>query len=321
MPSSISASEKLNATNATALLLAFLALYCIALEIVTRAGFARVSQIQRRVDNDKQAAIRLQPAYPGGSKTVLLIGNSLLIHGVEPTKLHQEMAPAYYSAVLGIENTQYLDWYFGLRRLYVEGSRPAAVVLFLTPRQLTSQEIDGEYFAHYIMQERDILRVKREARLDTTMASNLFFANISAWLGSRSMIRNWLLEELMPRVAQLTAYLPTKAAPLPPDRLVVDQSLRRLQEIQELCLINGSRFVLVAPPLRGSSDILDTLPAAAADQGITILIPFRGGELPAAYFSDGFHLNPRGAAIFTEKLGLELNETLSSNVSVIRRPS
>ncbi len=316
MPSSISASEKMSAARAMVLLLFFLALYSGALEIVTRVGFAHVSQIQRRIDNDKQAALQLQPTIRGGAKTVLLIGNSLLIHGVEPPKLHREMAPSYYTAVLGIENTQYLDWYFCLKRIFGEGSHPTAVVLFLTTRQLTSQGVDGEYFAHYMMRERDIRQVKREARLDTTMASNLFFANGSAWLGSRSMIRNWLLGELMPSVEQLTAYLPEKAVPMPKSELVIRHGLERLKEIDKLCRKNGTEFVFVIPPLRDPSDAVEALRDASAEEGIAFLIPFRGGELPSEYFSDGFHLNTKGAAVFTERLGLALVEPLRQKSSM-----
>jgi hypothetical protein len=295
------------------LLLALLILYCGSLEVVTRTEFTRISRVQRRIENDKQAALELKPTTPNGARTFLLVGNSLLVHGVEPDKLHQEMAPRYYSAVLGIENTQYLDWHFGLRRFFAEGSRPAVIVLSLTTRQLISHGINGEYFAYQMMQERDILRVKRAAHLDNTMTSNLFFANRSAWLGGRSMIRNWLLGELMPSVDQLTAYLPEKAPPLPPDELVIQQSLARLQEIQELCRNNGARFIFVLPPVRGVNDVEDTLRTTAAGTGIIVLVPFRGGEMPAAYFSDGFHLNAQGAAVFTERLGRELAESLSQN--------
>ena len=295
------------------LLLALLVVYCGALEIVTRTKFARISRVQRRIDNDKRTALELKPSAGDGSKTFLLVGNSLLVHGVEPDKLHKEMAPSYYSEVLGIENTQYLDWYFGLRRFFAEGSKPAVIVLSLTTRQLISHGINGEYFAYQMMQERDILRVKKAAHLDNTMTSNLFFANQSAWLGSRSMIRNWLLGELMPSVDQLTAYLPEKAPPLPADELVIQQSLGRLEEMQELCRINGAGFIFVLPSVRGVSDVEDKLRAAAADAGIVVLVPFRGGEMRAAYYSDGFHLNALGADLFTKKLGLDLVGPLSQN--------
>lgn len=296
-----------------ALLIALLILYCGTLEVVTRTKFTRISRVQRRIENDKRAALGLKQTASDGAKTFLLFGNSLLVHGVEPDKLHKEMAPRYYSAVLGIENTQYLDWYFGLRRFLAEGSRPSVIVLSLTTRQLISRGIDGEYFAYQMMQERDILRVKTAAHLDTTMTSNLFFANRSAWLGSRSMIRNWLLGELMPSVDQLTAYLPEKASQLPSDEVVIQQSLERLQAIQEVCRNYGARFIFVLPPVRGVSDLEGTLRTTAASAGITVLVPYRGGEMPAAYFSDGFHLNAQGAALYTERLGLELDGPLSLN--------
>jgi len=313
MPSSTSASKKPHASEAIVLLLGALILYCGALELITRARFTRTSQVQRRIENDKGAALALRSSTWDGATTVLLIGNSLLIHGIEPAKLQLEMTPRYYSVVFGIENTQYADWYFGLRRLFEEGSRPAVLALCLTARQLTSSGIDGEYFAHYMMQEQDILLVKREARLDNTMTSNLFFANGSAWLGSRSMIRNWLLGELMPSVEQLTGYLPEKAAPLPPDKVVVQESLRRLQEIDQLCRDAGTRFVFVLPPVRGHNDLEEALRVAAASKGLIVLVPVRGGEMPPSYFSDGFHLNNQGAAIFTEKLGLALGEVFARN--------
>ncbi|MGC1614967.1 MAG: hypothetical protein WA736_09800 [Candidatus Acidiferrum sp.] len=313
MPSFTSAFEKLKATQAISLLLGLLLFYCSTLEVVTRTEFTRISRVQRRIENDKRAALALKPTTSDGANTFLLVGNSLLVHGVDPDKLHQEMAPGYYSAVLGIENTQYVDWYFGLRRFFAEGSRPAVIVLSLTTRQLISPGINGEYFAYQMMQERDILRVKRAAQLDTTMTSNLFFANRSAWLGNRSMIRNWLLGELMPSVDQLTAYLPEKAPQLPPDEVVIHQSLERLQGIKEVCKNNGARFIFVLPPVRGVSDLEDTLRTAAASAGIIVLVPYRGGEMPAAYFSDGFHLNNQGAALFTERLGLELVGPLSQN--------
>src|ERR1700734_4079064 len=114
MPSSTFASEKLNSTTAIALLLALLLFYCGALEVVARTKFTSISRVQKRIESDKRAALSLRPTTSDGVKTFLLAGNSLLVQGVDPGQLHQRMAPKYYSAVLGIENTQYLDWYFGL---------------------------------------------------------------------------------------------------------------------------------------------------------------------------------------------------------------
>ena len=290
------------------MLLAALLLYCCVLEVVAQAGFPRLSRIQRRIASGKRDALALQPTSAEGAKTVLLLGNSLVVHGVDTQLLHKEMAPRLQSNVFAIENTQYLDWYFGLRRLFAEGSHPGVVALCLSTRQLISKGTDGEYFAHYIMQGRDLLSVRKEAKLDVTTTSNFFFASHSAWLGSRASIRNWLLGELMPNVEQLTAYLPQQVSAMPSGDVVVAEGMRRLQTLEALCASHGTRFVLVIPPSMRPGDRSDELQAAAESVGIRVVIPYRAAEMPASYFEDGFHLNSQGAVAFTEKLALALLE-------------
>ncbi|HKT46282.1 MAG TPA: hypothetical protein VJP87_02060 [Candidatus Acidoferrales bacterium] len=316
MPSSISVSEaprsaaaqETAAARAIAVLLALLLLYCGALEFITRAGFSRISHGQRRTMLSMAGAMQLQPHSSSGAPTVLVVGNSLLLHGVEPESLHQKMAPQFESFVFAVENTQYLDWYFGLRRLFSSGSHPAFVVLTLTPRQLISSATDGEYAAHYLTNTADVIPLARRAGLATTPASNLFFANLSTWLGSRAMIRNWLLSELMPNLDELTTRLPAKAGPLPPNRVLIPQSLDRLAEIQNLCRQHGAALIFLIPPTLGVSDLPEALQAEAATRGVPVIVPFRSGELPASDFVDGFHLNARGADAFTAKLAPMLAE-------------
>jgi lysophospholipase L1-like esterase len=50
---------------------------------------------------------------------------------------------------------------------------------------------------------------------------------------------------------------------------------------------------------------------AAANEGISVLIPYQPAELPAKAFSDGFHLNRQGAELFTSRLGKELPQVLA----------
>jgi hypothetical protein len=253
-------------------------------------------------------AIQLQPRSASGVPTVLVVGNSLLLHGVDPESLRREMAPRFESFVFAVENTQYLDWYFGLRRLFSSGSHPAVVVLTLTPRQLISSATDGEYTAHYLTNTTDVIPLARRAGLATTPASNLFFANLSTWLGSRAMIRNWLLSELMPNLDELTTRLPAKAGPLPPNNVLIPQSLDRLAEIQNLCRQQGVALIFLIPPTLGVSDLPEALQTEAATRGFPVVVPFRSGELPPSDFADGFHLNAHGAAAFTAKLAPMLAE-------------
>jgi hypothetical protein len=310
---SFTSVSKIDSTRAIRLLLMGLLLYFGALEVVARFGFTRRSQIQERVTRDYRTALALQPTTPDNKKTILVVGNSLLVHGIDQQKLGQKMMPTYSVALFPIENTRYLDWYFGMRRFFLDGARPSILVLSLSPRQLISNGTAGEYFAHYMMREPDILLVKREARLDTTMASEFFFANQSSWLGSRSSIRNWLLETLMPNIVQLTKYLPQNSSPMPPEDVVVREALVRLKTMQRLCQDHDARFLLLIPPLRETDRSSEAIKVAAERAGIDVLLPYRNGELPAIYFQDGFHLNEHGAALFTDAAGVELLKAVSKN--------
>ena len=60
-------------------------------------------------------------------------------------------------------------------------------------------------------------------------------------------------------------------------------------------------------------DASNEIQAAAAKEGILVLLPFQHAELPGSVFLDGAHLNPQGAAIFTARLGPTLLQSLYQN--------
>ncbi len=305
-------SESFRSSHAIVLLLLALLLYFAALEFVMQTVVPRVSRVERRHNADRQAALRLSQRVPQGMKTVLIIGNSLLQEGIDRDKLREVSSSQYRVAVLPIENTTYLDWYFGLRRLAMEGSTPNVVVLCLNVRQLVSNSTNGEGFAHSMMWTGDILEVAKTAGLDSTNTSNYFFANLSAWLGGRWFIRNWVLEEWMPNAKTLVDLFTPRGAVTPiPLETIVEQTIQRLKKLQDLCETFGARFVFLVPPAMSGADSLSKIQSAAAESKISVLIPFNPGEMPAAAFSDGFHLNPNGARIFTERFAILLSESLA----------
>lgn len=312
MPSSTSNSEARAATRAIGVLLLGMSLYCIGLEFVTRFGFSRISRIQRRVNQDRQAAKILQRSASDGTPTLLVVGNSLLLKGVDRDSLRSKLAPSYSLSLLPIENTQFEDWYFGLRLIFREGSSPAVVVVCLSTRQMMSRSTDGEYFAHFLMKPGDLLAVKRESQLDNTSSSAYFFANSSEWLGSRAQIRNWLLQEIMPSLEGLITYFPGQTPPMPSAEQVVAGVLPHLVLMDKLCRENGARFVVVVPPTPRYDDASAEVQGSAAKAGIQVLVPLRPGEVPAEEFPDGYHLDQRGAMRFTQHLGPDLLHILST---------
>ena len=303
MPSSTSSSERRDATRAIAALLIGLSAYCLALDIGARAGFARVSRIQGRVARDLWTARALRPRASTGEPTMLIVGNSLLLHGVERESLTRRLAREYQVVLLPIENTQYEDWYFGLRRLFADGARPAIIGVALTTRQLMSSTTFGERFARLLMRPADLLEVKRASDLDNTTASAYFFANLSEWLGSRGEIRSWLFFKLIPGLEEVTALFPPKKADLPPSAQVAAAAMPHLQALDRLCREHGARLVVIVPPTLSEDGASAAVQAAAAGAGIAFVVPMRPGEISSGDFLDGFHLNPGGAARFTPRLG------------------
>lgn len=298
-----------------AILLGSMLVYVCALEVVTRRALPRIDHVWRIFHADHLAAVSLHPSAPGNSATLLMVGNSYLEVGVNRDNLQHEIAPAYSIVYVPISGTSYLDWYFGLRKLFAEGSRPAIVGVCLSTRDLLSDATFGGSFAHALMLRSDLLRVKKASHLDNTMASDYFFDSLSSWLGHRAEIHNWLLRRGAPEMNELASYLKPKNRPLPPADVMVAKALPRLRMLNELSRQYGARFFLLIPPTMDVHDASKEIQAAAAKEGILVLLPFQHAELPETAFVDGAHLNPQGAALFTARLGPTLLQSLQSSYS------
>jgi hypothetical protein len=308
MPSSISSSE-IPATRNTAahqrwvvVLLAFIAVFVVSIECMARWAFTRISRIEQRVQSQSQAARSIgQNANGSHPRTVLLVGNSLLGAGVETSVLRQAMPPGWKLAPLQVDDTTYMDWYFGLRRLFAEGARPEVVAVMLSPTQAIATSVRGEFFARHLMQTSDIISVTRELSLHRTNASSMLFARMSEFYGVRAEIRNWLLLKIMPGF-QSVASLLTRHPRRPVDDRDVRNAAGRLQEMRELAEHYHVKLIWVLPSLLQTPDgTIGFLDAAKAAQ-VPVLTPAPSGSLAASNYTDGFHLAPAGAHIYTGKL-------------------
>jgi hypothetical protein len=202
-----------------------------------------------------------------------------------------------------IENTDYLDWYFGVQRLLDEGSKPEFVVLCLAPVQLISRSTNGLVFARTLMRPADILRVKQAAGLDWTTTTTYLMASASAWIGDSAEIRNWIRVETVPGMTELAPYFWQRAV-VPRADVIEEIVGRRLTQFSAVCVAHGCKVLLVIPPLvseRGAESVAAVARAGRA-AGVPVLVPVAPGGLGQSYFRDGFHLNQRGAEIFTPRL-------------------
>jgi hypothetical protein len=280
----------------------------IAIEGGTRFAFARISRIERRVRIEHAAAQNLRLSSP--VSPILLVGDSLLLLDVDLDVLRQTLRTKTQLQRFPIEQTGYLDWLFGLRRLFAEGTRPAVVILCLAPDSLVSNTIQGDYSAFYLYQVKDIPAIATRARYDLTKESSLFCAHYSLFLAGRSNLRNFVLNKTFPAYGGVLHDLLTHRNGVTSRGEVLRISEQRFQELQRLCGSYGARLIYVIAPgfrIQGGA-ILE----AGSRAGVPVLAPVHSDEWPLSRFSDGFHLNQASAREFTEKLGPGLDSLLAS---------
>lgn len=297
------------------ILLALCAVFGIGLELGVRYWLPRVGSVHPRWDRERAEAEKIGP-QPSGPIQVLSVGNSLMQKGVNFPLLNQMLQPDYTAIRFVVEDTTYLDWYYGLRRLFREGARPKVVVLVLNARQLLAPNVEGDAFAELLMDGRDLLKVKQSVGSDNTVTSNLLAANLSLFYGVRTDVHKWVLLHVLPDFPDLTAKLRGSNPPLPDDSEIEEQATERLKKMADLCAQYGAQFIFVVPPSTAARDGSSAIQQAGIRTGVPVLVPIQPQEMPLDLYSDGFHLNYKGAKLFTHALSLSLRQALKKESSV-----
>ena len=290
-----------------ALLIVLAGVFGIA-EFASRILFPRISRIQRRIVGDEREARALGAPVGNGSETLLVVGNSLLLYALDYPRFTAALAPNVRPVRYAIENTSYLDWYYGLKALFSEGVRPSTIVVCLNLGQTLDRGVLGEYTARHLFLARDLLAVGRDAGLDNTKISGLFFAHWSAFYADRAHVRNYILHVSDPGYAETMNTLAQVPPIFPPDQEALSETRLRLRAIMQLCQAYHVDFVFVVPPSLKFRD--ETLSKAGTLENVPVDVPVPLGSLDRKYFLDGFHLNPQGAALFTEALARDLKTRL-----------
>jgi hypothetical protein len=314
MPSSISSFEDVPrrevGLGASVIFLALTVLLLAGLELGARVGVPHLSRIERRAVDEYQAALNCGRQHTA-AKQVLFVGNSLMGEGVQFDVLRKRLFPSVDAKRFLIESADARDWYFGLRRIFAAGSRPNAVVLFLNPGQLVSDQLRGDYSAYRLVRPEDLVTAAREGNMSNTSASNFVSAHFSAFFGLRAEIRKWVIGKLFPQFPQLTRMLIRQNQKKPLDKQTLyEKAARRLDEFRRLAQHYGADFTLVVPPSGPGEDpeYARIVERAGRAAGVAVLVPVPPGSLPAEDYSDGFHLNSTGAAIFTRRLADSLGQ-------------
>lgn len=307
MPSSISNSRKAT-TRDVVLLLVVCALFSAFLELGSAFGFGRLSQMEHRRQTEYQNALATRSSKGRHGTSVLVVGNSLLLEGVDFPALQQDVGPAIDLRRMVVENTFYLDWYYGLRHIFRAGARPDVVVVVLNPTQISSSSFNGDYSAHLLVDRRDLWDFAKDTAADRNAMSSLALANLSFFYGTRTEIRTWILGNILPGLPHLFHSTPT----VPKAQAFAAVAAQRTAQLRDLCTQHGAELVIVLPPARLNTGA-DVILQAAAANGVKVLSPIAPGVLPSSDYSDNFHLNSSGAGKFTPALASGLRQVLVSS--------
>jgi len=269
----------------------------IAVEIGTRVFLPKISRLEGRVQREYAGAV----APPNTRPVVLFVGNSLLAAAVQFERIQAAFSDEFEPRRFVVEQTVYYDWRYGLRRLFKDGARPRVVVLMLNAGHLASETSRGEYSAYLLTTSSDIVDLCRDLRLHPTNAASMVVAHFSRFYALRSELRKVVLGRMMPQLPTLTARLTTVRAPYIADDRLRAVVRERALVLRDECSRYGARLVLAIPPALNFPQIV-SVKEAVSEVGIETIVPFGPRDFRESEFSDGFHLNPAGAAKFTDQL-------------------
>jgi hypothetical protein len=302
-------------SNSTALVYAkvlcgICAILIILLEVLSNYLLKQYSGTYLRVFQQHVEALGSRPSNPGEPVTVVLVGNSLLLAGVDVDRLHQLTATSLRIYPIFLEATTYYDWLYGLRRLFREGARPQVVVVGLPVSSFLEKSVRQEYVPLMLFDAREVLDASSDLGLDRTATSNLLLEHWSTYWDTRSILRAQVLRHMIPHFQNL--FILAKGKPTIPQGIEFDRiAVSRLQRLRELCEAHGAKLILLIPPTPSSDSVARQMATASRKVGVEALVPIDSGVLSTRYYeSDETHLNSEGAALFTSALATYLRNKI-----------
>jgi lysophospholipase L1-like esterase len=286
------------------------ALLLVAIEIGSDRLLKHHSETFARVSHQYADALSVRPAKPGEPLSVLMVGNSLLLEGVEVDRLQKLTSSQMRIYPIFLEATGYYDWLYGLRRLFREGARPQVVMVGIGVNSFLSNSVRQDYSPLMLFDARDTLGAASELEMDRTATSNLLLAHSSVFWDTRSVIRTQILCRVVPHCKELFLLL-KRQPPVPPAAEFQTMAVTRLQRLRELCEAHGAKLIILVPPTPSSEDAVHQMAIAAQRTRVDTLIPLDPAALSARYYQpDELHLNSEGAQLFTSALAAFLPRTV-----------
>lgn len=311
MPSSTSGS-KCRAIAYAKALAAICAALILVFEITSVYLLKHQSATYARISRQYDEALKIRPAAVGEPPSVLIVGNSLLLHGVQLNRLQELTSSRIRLSPIFLEATGYYDWLYALHGLFLRGARPQVVVVGVGVNYFMENGVRQDYAPMMFFNARDTLAVASDLKLDRTATSNLLLAHSSTFWDTRSAIRMQVLNHIVPHLEDLFSLVNQRPG-IPEGREFAEMTIPRLQRLRELCHANGATLILLLPPTLDSENAVNEMTAAAQAAGVEVSVPIDPATLSAKFYQpDGMHLNREGAILFTSALARELSEKVAA---------
>jgi lysophospholipase L1-like esterase len=292
------------------LMVGICALLIAAFELLSVYLLRHDSETYARVSRQYADAVKMRPAKPGEPVSVLMVGNSLLLAGVDVDHLQTLTSGQVHIAPIFLEATGYYDWLYGLQRLFRDGARPQVVILGVGVNSFLANAVRQDYVPLILFDLRDSLGVASDLKMDRTATSNLLLAHSSVFWDTRTVLRTQILRHTVPKYRELVSLLQPQPA-IPPAQEFQAIANSRLKRLRELCEAHGAKLIFLVPPTLSSENAVRQMTIASRSAGVDALVPIDPLALSAKYYQpDELHLNSSGAALFTAALANFLPQTV-----------
>jgi len=318
MPSSISDSKSTALTYAK-VLAGICAILMIAIEIFSVYLLKHDSGTYARISGQYDEVAKIRRAGPGEPPNVLMVGNSLLLHGIQMDRLQALTSSHMHLYPIFLEATGYYDWLYALRRLFRQGARPQVVVVGVGVNYFLENGVRQDFAPMLFFDAQDTLAVASDLHLDRTATSNLLLAHSSTFWDTRNAIRLQVLSHVVPHLEDLFSLVNSVPA-VPEGHAFTEIVIPRLQRMRELCDANGAKLILMVPPTLSSEATVGQMASAAHMAGVEVSVPIHPAVLSAKFYQpDGMHLNREGAILFTSALAKDLPERVVTQDTLTSR--
>lgn len=295
------------------------AILIVLFEILSIYLLRHSSITYKRISQQYSEAIKVRPGGPGEPPSVLMVGNSLLLHGVEVDRLRALTSNQMHVYPVFLEATGYYDWLYALRRMFRHGARPQVVIVGVGVNYFLADRLRQDYAPMMFLDARDDLAVASDLHFDRTATSNLMFAHWSTFWDTRAVLRNQILRDIFPHIEDLFTLINPRP-PIPNGPELERVAIPRLQNLRELCEAYGARLIFLVPPTLSSTGAMGPLDYAAEVAGVDISVPIDPAALSEKFYEpDGMHLNPQGAELFTAALARDLPEKVMAHNALASR--